>query len=267
MRCIKRILTLHLIITCLTVLGIEPLYAQFYIGPKAGARLSWFEYEDFDTEAYKKEPSFGYNVGVSTAFKVRKRIFLECDVLYSNQKKIVKGVIDQRLKNKATYHYLNLPILYKVDFSQSLWDRNFKWYMGAGPNINLWLGGKGSLKAVELFEESIDKLNYEISFEEYPEDPVLGLLYVPEANRVQLGLIFSSGLKFEPAPGQTLNVELQFQWGHSVMANQEALFGGVFAYQDDFRTKAHSVQLSVSYMFDIITKGKKEKRLYYEKLD
>lgn len=261
---ILKISVISLLIIFLSVFNCKLLNAQILIGPKAGARVSWMQYEDFASDQYKKQPAFGYSAGVTTAFKVKKRFLLQLDIMYAQNGKKIEGITDPSLKNHAKYHYLNTPVVYKLDFKEAINGRAFKWYVGAGPNVNFWLGGKGTLKAVELKEDNIEKLDYNIIFDEVPAVPEIGGLYINEPNKVQVGLIASTGLVLEPAPGQSLMIDLRYEWGHSYMAREDGKFTNVIAYEDDLKMKTHSIQLSVAYVFDIINKGKKEKRMYYE---
>lgn len=253
-----------LLLVILYVFNMKQVNAQIYIGPKAGARVSWFQYEDFMEGEYEKKPAFGYSAGITTAFKIQKRFLLQLDIMYAQNGKKIEGVSDPSLLNNAKYHYLNTPVVYKLDFKEAFGDRTFKWYVGAGPNVNFWLGGKGILQSVELFEDNIDQLDYTIIFENTSSVPNEAGLYVDQANRVQVGLIISTGLVLEPSPGQSIMIDFRYEWGHSYMARDLGNFASVIAYQDDLRGRNQALQISVAYLFDIINKGKKEKKLYYE---
>lgn len=256
--------TLLLLIVILYICNTEKLNGQILVGPKAGARTSWMKYEDLDKEQYESKLFFGYSAGITTAFKVQKRFLLQLDIMYTQNGKKIEGISDPDLENNAKYHYINTPVLFKLDFKEAIGDRSFKWYVGAGPNVNFWLGGKGLLKSVELKEENIEELNYKIIFDEIPANPEYGGLYLLEANKLQVGLILSTGIVLEPAPGQSLMIDFRYEWGHSYMAKEEGKFANIIAYRDDLRARNQAIMVSVAYVFDIINKGKKEKRLYYE---
>lgn len=243
---------------------IDQTNAQLLLGPKAGARVSWLKYEDFAEEDFERKLSFGYTAGITTAYKVKKRYLIQMDIMYTQNGKKIDGISDPLLKNYARYHYLNTPIVYKVDFKESFGDKAFKWYVGAGPNVNFWLGGSGTLKSIELAEENIEQINYKLIFSEEPANPENGGLYVTEANRLQVGLIISTGIVLEPMPGQTVMIDLRYEWGHSYMARAAGSFTDVLAYKDNLIARNQAIQLSVSYVFDVINKGKKEKKLYYQ---
>ncbi|GAA5037383.1 hypothetical protein GCM10011506_33630 [Marivirga lumbricoides] len=261
---ILKVVALSLLITFLSVFNSQLLNAQILIGPKAGARFSWLKYEDFAKDEYKKKPVFGYSAGITTAFKVKKRFLLQLDIMYAQSGKKIEGITDPSLENHAKYHYLNTPIVYKLDFKETLGNRSFKWYVGAGPNVNFWLGGKGTLESVELREENIERLDYKIIFDSIPASPEYGGLYIKEPNKIQVGLIVSTGLVLEPSPGQSLMIDFRYEWGHSYMAREEGRFANVIAYEDNVRARTHALQISVCYVFDIINRGKKVKKMYYE---
>ncbi|WKV10630.1 outer membrane beta-barrel protein [Marivirga harenae] len=255
-------ITISLVV--LHLFNISKIDAQVYIGAKAGARTSWLQYDDFASEDYDKSLFYGYSAGFTGAVKVQKRFTLQLDIMYAQNGKKIDGITDASLQNYAKYHFINTPVVYKLDFNGSLGARSFKWYVGAGPNVNFWLGGKGILKSVELQEESLQELQYQIIFDSKPASPKFGGLYYEEFNRVQVGLIVSTGLVVEPVPGQSLIIDFRYEWGHSYMANEKGRFTNVIAYQDDLRARNQAIQISVAYMFDIINKGKKEKKLYYK---
>ncbi|MDX1372602.1 MAG: porin family protein [Nitrososphaeraceae archaeon] len=243
----------------------QDLSAQILIGPKAGARMNWQSYDDFDESRYKKKPFFGYSAGFTADFKIKDRYSFQVDIMYTRLGKKIEGVADDLLKNTGIYHCLNTPIVYKVDFYETLWGREFKWFLGAGPNVNYWINGKGRLSSVELEEVNIKEVEYDILFKEYPEQSESGNLYIANPNRLQLGLIFSAGIEFEPALGQSILVDLRFEWGHSYLAQESGIFDDVIAYEDNLRASTHGIYLSVCYLFDIVSKGKKVKKAYFEK--
>jgi hypothetical protein len=257
-------ITISVLIAVLYLFNISNIKAQIFIGAKAGARTSWLEYDDFAAEDYEKSLFFGFSAGLTGAIKVQKRFMLQLDIMYAQNGKKVSGITDPSLQNDAKYHYLNTPIVYKLDFNGSIADRPFQWHVGAGPNVNFWLGGKGLLKSVELEEESIDELEYKIIFDAVPANPEFGGLYYNDFNRVQVGLIVATGLVLEPLPGQLLMIDFRYEWGHSYIAREKGRFTNVSAYRDDLTARNQAIQISVAYAFDIINKGKKEKKIYYK---
>jgi len=259
----QNFLLLFLSLILLLGLSNRPLYSQILIGPKIGGRMSWVNFDEPAKDIYKARPVFGYSGGIATAFNVRKRFFLQVDFMYTRKGKRIKGVDDPRLSNKAVYHYLNVPIIYRVDFKSNVEGIEFKWFMGAGPNVSYWWKGNGTLTSSELDENDIDKLDYEVSFDYDPDLTDANKLYAENINRVQFGLLFAAGLVFEPAPHQSLVVELRYEWGHSYLADDQGRYRGVLGYKDDLRARNQGLQLSISYLFDtMIAQRKKGKSTY-----
>ncbi|MTI19445.1 hypothetical protein E1176_00275, partial [Fulvivirga sp. RKSG066] len=175
--------------------------------------------------------------GFTTAFKVRNRFFLQADFTYTRKGKKVEGKEDPALENRAVYHYFNVPIIYRIDFKSQFQGSEFKWFLGVGPNVNYWWKGNGTLKSSELDENDIGKLEYKVDFDFDPELPDFEKQYIEAPNRVQLGVIFASGLVFEPVPKQTIIVEARFEWGHSYLGEGKGIFADILAYEDDFRAR------------------------------
>ncbi|MEQ8475820.1 outer membrane beta-barrel protein [Fulvivirga sp.] len=243
--------------------GINESYSQLLVGARVGGGVSWVKHEtDLNKDEFTSKPVLAYNVGLATAIKVRNRFFLQTDILYARKGKYIEGVDDPNLENKASYHYLSVPIIYRVDFKGAISDLDFKWYVGAGPIINYWMSGKGTLKSSELDENDIDVLDYGLEFNYDPDLPE-DMLYIVEPNRFQFGLLFSAGTVFEPLPNNYIVVEARLELGHSYLADGQGEFPDVLGYVDDLRVRSKSLQLSVSYLFDTqISKRKKGKSNY-----
>ena len=255
---------IYLLIAILSLFSEKQLKAQVLVGAKAGASIQWLRYEEFDDEQYERKPFFGYSAGLTAAYKVQKRFLVQLDILYTQTGKRIDGISGASFKNYAKYHHLNTPVVYKLDFKNAFGDRTFKWHVGAGPDVNFWLGGNGILQSEELREEAIEELEYKIRFTSMPANPEYGGLYYPEANKVQVGLILSTGIVLEPMPGYSLMIDIRYKWGHSYIAREDARFSNVISYEDNLRARNQALEISVAYVFDIINKGKKEKKMYYE---
>jgi hypothetical protein len=237
--------------------------AQLYIGPIAGGQLSWtkFDNEDFK-DSYKIKPVIGYHAGVNLSLKVRNRFFLHTSVLYATKGRKIEGKDDPMLKNKVRYDFIEMPVIYAVDFRGRLGSgKEFKYYFGIGPNISYWLGGKGKLYNSDL-DESADfasrDLKYSIVFRREPEDLSANEMNVAEPNRIQLGLNVASGLVLEPQPNQRVLVLLRYELGHSFLAREG---NGTFTptyYQDVLQARNKGLRLSVSYLIDLKIENRKK---------
>src|SRR5688572_10015416 len=117
--------------------------AQVYVGPMAGGQLSWTKFDNKDLyDTYGVKPVWGYHAGANVSLKVRNRFFFHASVLYSTKGRKVEGKEDKLLTNKSRYDFIEVPIIYAVDWRGRLGNgKEFKFYFGVGPNLSYWLGG------------------------------------------------------------------------------------------------------------------------------
>jgi len=223
-----------------------------FVGPIAGPNYSWVSFDDKDLrDEYNVKPVFGFHAGVAASFQVRKRFFLTTSLLYSTKGKIITGNSDPLLNNKVRYQYISMPIVYTVDFRSTVGNKVFKWYLGAGPNINYWLGGKGTFINSPVAELSPDPIAYSVVFRKSPEEINDTEMTVEDPNRIQLGLNIVSGFAFEPNQYQKILLLLRYELGHSFFSRtSNGLFASTF-YEDVMQVRNQGFRLSVSYLFDL----------------
>jgi len=234
--------------------------SQVLVGPTGGIQYSWVSYENKDYKSgYKTKPVLGFNAGAAVSFRVRKRFFLTSSILYSTKGKLVEGRSDALLRHQVTYKYIEIPILYSVDFKARLSSNaHFKYFLGIGPNISYWLGGKGVLYNSDFAENNVPKTAFKIRFN---KDAALGEqdeMVVQKANRVQLGLNLAAGLTFEPMPNQKFMLIGRFEFGHSFFSTD---YNGVFKntfYADELRSRNLGARLSLFYLIDTKTEERKK---------
>jgi hypothetical protein len=234
--------------------------AQILIGPTAGLQYSWVSFDNKDyKDTYKVKPVFGYNVGGALSFRVRKRFFLTSSFLYSTKGKVVEGKADKLLRHEITYRYIDIPIIYSVDFKAKISSNDqFKYFFGIGPNISYWLGGKGTLYNSDYAENNVPPMSYKIVFNRDENNPGSNQMVVQKANRVQLGLNLAAGVVAEPMPNQKFVVVTRFEFGHSFFSTEHnGVFTGTY-YQDELRSRNIGVRLSVVYMVDTKTEDRKK---------
>ena len=236
--------------------------AQVYVGPIAGGQLSWTKFDNTDFyDSYGIKPVLGFHAGANISMKVRNRFFLHTSFIYSTKGRKIEGKDDPMLTNKVRYDYIEVPVIYSVDFRGRLGGgKEFKYYFGIGPNISYWLGGRGKLYNSDL-DENADfasrDLAYSIAFKGSPEDGSANQMNVAEPNRVQLGLNVASGVVLEPQPNQRILILLRYELGHSFLSREG---NGTFIptyYEDILQSRNKGVRLSVSYMVDLRTKDRK----------
>ena len=238
-----------------------PAEAQVYLGPIAGGQVSWTKFDNSDHyDAYDVKPVLGYHGGLSISLKVRNRFLLNTSIQYATKGRTIEGKADPLLHNRVRYNYLEMPLIYAVDFRGQVGRKQFKYYLGAGPNISYWLGGKGKLYNSDL-DESADyasrDLEYEIVFRKSPDEVSPSEMNVAEPNRFQLGLNVASGIVFEPSARERILFMLRYELGHSFLSRRG---NGIFQptyYEDILQSRNKGLHASVSYLIDLRLQDRK----------
>jgi len=238
--------------------------AQVLTGPSVGVNYSWITFGDKDyNNYYTVKPVLGYHAGVNLSFRVRKRFFLHSSIIYSTKGKIIEGKVDTDLRNKVINNYIELPILYTVEFKMKLkGNKEYKIYLGAGPNISYWLGGKGTFYNSELHEAFLGPRDYKIVFNKnfnQVNDHEMGVV---SPNRLQLGLNLSAGLIFEPIQHREFMLTFRYELGHTYASKSTE--GGALAdvtlYTDNTQVRNQGFRVSLSYLIDLKTDQRKKGR-------
>jgi hypothetical protein len=238
-------------------------------GFKAGAQVNWVRLDNASFgDTVKVNPSPGFNVGGVVSFKVRDRYFLHTEYVYSQKGKILRGKIDPLLHDKATYHYFEIPILFTMHFKGRLGkSREFKWYLGAGPNISYWLGGKGELESSDLKENFLDKIDYTIEFGERMDTQHPRVIYYPNANRFQFGMNIGAGLMLEPGERNKVMLDLRYGFDQTRLGKGLADYQIPADFDDNLRVRNWGFKASVIYLTEFNldkksrNKGKSTKRV------
>jgi hypothetical protein len=158
-----------------------------------------------------------------------------------------------------------MPILYTAEFKGKLGEKSnkeFKWFLGAGPTISYWLGGKGVLSDGDLVEANINSLPYKITFDKSRENIERGEMNITDANRIQLGLNIAAGLILEPVGFNKIIVTLRYEHGHSFFSrDNNGYFGGFdndLYYQDELQVRLQTLLVSLQYYIDLKTDQRKK---------
>lgn len=235
--------------------------AQILVGPVAGGQYSWIRYDEQESKnLYKVKPVAGFHAGANISFLVRRRFFLHTSFLYSTKGKIIEGREDKLLRNEVRYRYIDVPIVYTVDFRARLGGmREFKYYLGIGPNISYWLGGKGKFYDTNLSENGIfEERSYTISFKKAPESTGTDEMTIEDSNRIQLGLNLAAGAVFEPFGYHKVMLTLRYELGHSFLSRTSSgIFAGTY-YQDILHSRNQGFRLSLAYLVDLKVQDRKK---------
>jgi hypothetical protein len=234
-------------------------FSQILVGPVAGANYSWTSFSDKDLkDAFQMNPVFGFHVGGHLAFKVRNRFFLHTSILYASKGRVLEGKLDTELKNSARYNYIDMPISYTVDFRGKIGgSKEFKYFLGIGPNVSYWLGGKGKLFNSDFEENNREELSYKIVFKKAPENQASDEMNIEQPNRLQLGLNFVAGMVLEPANRQRIMVSVRYELGHSYLAKTNGIFLDTY-FQDPLQSRNQGFRISLAYLVDLKVEERKK---------
>jgi hypothetical protein len=238
----------------------QSLTAQVLMGPVIGGQYSWTSFDDKDNkDVYTVRPVPGFHAGLGLSFSVRKRFFLHTAFLYSTKGKIVEGKQDALLRNEVRYNYIDVPILYTVDFKAKLGNgKAFNYFLGVGPNVSYWLGGKGTLYDTDYNEAVIPEQSYKIRFNKSLADTQPHEMTVEDPNRIQLGLSLAAGFLFEPVGYNKVMFTVRYEFGHSFFSRTS---GGNFSqtyYQDVLRSRNQGFRVSLAYLIDLRIETRKK---------
>ncbi len=237
------------------------VHGQILVGPVAGPHISWTSFDDkSNREDFTAKPVVGFHAGAGITFRVRERFFLNAALLYATKGKVIEGKRDLDLRNEVTYKSIDLPIVYTAEFKNRVGtNKVYKWFVGGGPNISYWLGGKGTLRSSYLSEEGIDELKYKIVFKKNFEDIQDNEMNVADPNRLQIGLNITTGIVFEPVGLQKIMFTVRYEIGHSFLGKTgNGVFPSVLDYADILRARNSGVRLSFAYFIDLKTDQRKK---------
>jgi hypothetical protein len=245
--------------------------AQVLVGPVLGGNVNWVKFKNHDEQdKYDLGPGLGFHTGASVSFRVRKRFFLQTSILYSKKVKSIQESknnlhFDGDYSNKLKLNFIEMPILYTAEFKGKLGDKNskeFKWFLGAGPTISYWLGGRGEFSDGDLVELNVNSLPYKITFDKKREDVEKGEMNIKDANRMQLGLNIAAGLILEPVGFNKIMITLRYEHGHSFFSQKsKGYFGGFdgdLYYEDDLQVRLQTLLVSLQYYIDLKTDQRKK---------
>jgi|SRR5688500_16711910 len=235
-------------------------FSQLLVGPEVGVNYSWTSFRDKELkDIYKMSPAVGFHVGGHIAFKVRNRFFLHTSLLYSTKGRTLNGKLDGTLKNSARYNFIDMPINYTVDFRGRIGKgKEFKYFLGIGPNISYWLGGKGKLYNSELEENNLGELSYKIDFSKSEDgEQMSDEMRVERPNRLQLGLNLMAGIVFEPWHKQRFMFSVRYELGHTYLAKSDGVFVDTYFY-DPLQSRNQGFRISLAYLVDLKTEERKK---------
>jgi Outer membrane protein beta-barrel domain len=242
---------------------------QILVGPVIGGQVNWMRFDEKEhRDIYNLKPIYNFHAGASISFRAQKRFFLQTSFLYTQKGKVLEADDGSNTSNNVRYKYIDVPILYTAEFkSMSGRDKVFKWYLGVGPTISYWLGGKGVLISDDLNENGINPPNYDLPYKiVFNKDPLAvasNEMNIREPNRIQLGLNISAGLVFEPIRMQRFMINARYSFGQSYFSKSgetKGEFGlpGIVYYEDELKIRSRELVLSLHYFIDLKNADRKK---------
>jgi hypothetical protein len=251
-------------VSILLVAVFSPIYSsgQILVGPVAGGGSSWVSFHDSDSrQMYKQTPVPTFHFGAAVSFQVRKNFYMHTAALYSRKGENLGSNTDVSLKQKEIYHFIEVPIVFAREFKIDLGKNKIvKWYVGIGPNISYWLNGRGSLINNQLLENGFPPANYKIDFRS-SDNPDPSKVYIPDANRFQLGLNIATGWVFEPVGLQKIYFNVRYEIGNTYISKSgyESFYNlGLNEYHGDMQARIMGLKASISYLIDLKTSERKK---------
>jgi hypothetical protein len=228
--------------------------AQVLVGPVVGGNYSWTTFADKDlNDTYKTGGVFGFHAGGQLSFRVKKRFFLHTSLIYSTKGRTLKSNFEDQFTFTTKYKFIEMPIVYSIDFKvKTSNSREFKYFLGVGPNISYWLSGNGAITDGTLKENNIDKLEYDIAFKSSDEVQAEDEMVVTDPNRFQLGLNLAAGLVFEPADRQRVMLSVRYEIGHTNLAKSNGTVTQTY-FQDPLQSRNQGFRVSLAYLYDLKT--------------
>jgi hypothetical protein len=233
--------------------------AQTFLGLKAGANATRIS---FDNEVYKDfyDTNFkpGFTVGGVFLMENKEKYGLNVEFLYSVKGKSVDSYANDYLSNRANYHYLDFPILFRMKFNES----KLRWFLQLGPEVSYWLSGNGEFEVYEPDRDVITKYKYTINFGELKSSS--DYLNMPEgSNRLQLGLAIGGGCSWKLDRGNYLLLDVRYTFGHTFMGPYEGSSIPNIGLVDNMEHTNNVASVSLVYYFDILEKLRLSKNKYH----
>jgi hypothetical protein len=228
-------------------------FGQLHIGPKVGLQAFTPIYKDaVKYDDISSKPGLGFNAGLGLDYNVNKVFSFYTELTYSKRGKYLKGGIRNMFEHKATYQYLEFPVLARLTYTGQIRKKYFKWYVNAGGTLNFWLSGSGYIRSYEYDESNVERLEYTIKFHEKPENAIdqTFIMYLSEPTKVQAGLVVGGGLLFDINPRHVLMTDLRYTFRQSWLGRDHDIDVGLSEYYEDFRTMEHILSISVAYLFE-----------------
>jgi hypothetical protein len=223
---------------------------SYWGGIKIGGGLVLNQYQDpkyKDLYNFNSKPS--YNGGIVFAVYGSDSYGLHTELNYERRFRKVQNEPGEEIPNivsDASFNYLSLPIM--MQFRKNF-DPKWAVFAAAGPQISTWIGGKTKIESDELREFSNSSMvEMEYLVKKSPKDGPLVVMYLPNANRFQLGIVFAVGTMFEFREYQRVSLDFRLLWNHTNLAFNEGNTDILVAYDENLEFRQHSLTVNLAYI-------------------
>lgn len=255
----------YLLLSCFVLVGGYAAKSQILTGPKFGFNYGTMH---FDEKQYTKEYDilwrpginagwvFNYSVSNSTVWSFHGELY------YSTKGRTIQKRGIDYVKNRVLFHNIDAPAMFRGTFDLG----SLKWYINAGPALSYNLYSHGQISSSELDEGKVGTVNYRYDFTKYdqplPEEreyPIAdGIIQVPNANRLQVGLNFGFGLEFPVLDEQIVQLDFRYNMGHTNIGEKEDNFIGLNNYRENFEGANRTLEVSLAFLLDYNTQLRKK---------
>lgn len=203
-------------------------------------------------DQHQSDYHIGGNIGAAITFPVMAPFSLHAELLYTMKGKSLT-IPDASIENTARYSYIEMPIMMRIE----IWPQEAV-FLGIGPNLSYWVGGTGKLDDLETPAEFT---KYDIYFGDNgnPDD-----LRVTDPNRLQLGLLFGIGKRFELQDDRKLIIEMRFEMGHSFLGTEDGAYLESLDFNDNLESKYRLLSLNLGYFWSFHKKSKRKRSSTYK---
>lgn len=236
---------------------------QVRYGPKLAFQTFAPGYSDaFLSDSFKVVPKLGFNAGFTLDYTMNDQFAFQTEVVYSRKGKKITGGISNMFEHNAVYHYLEMPVMLRMNINRRNERGPYQLYVAAGGFLSYWLAGRGTIKSFELDELAIPDITYKISYDTLGMSTTFtkNKIYLQEPNRIQVGLVVEFGWGIKVRHREHLMLGLRYNYRHTWLAHDSSIDVGLGEYKEDFRTLEHILSFNASYLFEWkIGEGKKGK--------
>lgn len=228
--------------------------AQYWFGPKFGIHRASFEYDNtlYKVDSFSVNESYGLQLGGVFVYEATSMYSVQTEITYKRINKKVENKLVSPIISNSTYNYLSIPFLLRVSFGSE----PIHYFVGGGPEVNIWLGGKGDIKLDEFAEGPVGVLDendglyrqtYDVTYQQSKSED--NLWAIPNANRVQYTLTAVAGVYLDLVSNGRLLIEGRYMWGHSNLGFNDNPNFTWESYYENFEHRINMATISIAYLF------------------